>query len=108
MVECKDSKCYIHGDVKVRGSRTEGEVVSDKGKNSVIIERDLVKYISKYERYARRKSKIAAHNPPCIGAKLGDIVESGECRRLSKTKSWTVTKILAKAEKENSKKRKSR
>ncbi len=97
-MECKDSKCFVHGDLKVRGARTEGVVVSDKGKNTVIIERDLVKFISKYERYARRKSKIAAHNPPCIGAKLGDTVEIGECRKLSKTKAWTVTKVLAKAE----------
>ncbi len=96
-MECKDQKCYIHADVSVRGARVEGTVVSDKGKNSVVIERDLVKYISKYQRYGRRKSKIAAHNPECIGAKVGDLVEVGECRRLSKTKSWTVTKIVKKA-----------
>ncbi|MFH1470713.1 MAG: 30S ribosomal protein S17, partial [Candidatus Micrarchaeota archaeon] len=90
------------------GARTEGIVVSDKGKNTVIIERDLTKYVSKYERYARRKSKIAAHNPACIGAKTGDVVEIGECRRLSKTKSWTVIKIVAKAEKRNIRKKKRR
>ncbi|MFH0818021.1 MAG: 30S ribosomal protein S17 [Candidatus Micrarchaeota archaeon] len=108
MVECKDAKCFVHGDVKVRGAKTEGTVVSDKGKNTVIIVRDLVKYISKYERYARRKSKIAAHNPACIGAKFGDTVEIGECRKLSKTKAWTVTKVLAKANKDKMKKKRSR
>jgi small subunit ribosomal protein S17 len=97
-MECKDKKCYIHGDVQVRGARTVGTVVTDKGKNSVVIERDLVKFISKYERYARRKSRIAAHNPECIGAKNGDVVEIGECRRISKTKAWTVTKIISKAD----------
>ena len=97
-MECKDSKCYVHGNVSVRGARVEGLVVSDKGKNSVVIERAKVQYIQKYERYARRKSRIAAHNPECIGAKVGDRVEVGECRRISKTKSWTVVKIVLKAE----------
>lgn len=107
-MECKDKKCYIHGDVKVRGARAVATVVSDKGKNSVVVERDIVKYISKYERYARRKSKIAAHNPECIGAKVGDVVEVGECRRISKTKSWTVVKIIKKSEKAGKIKRKTR
>lgn len=99
-MEQKDKKSFIDGDVRVRGARTQGFVVSDRSKNTVIVERDLVKFIPKYERYARRKSKISAHNPASIGASVGDLVEIGECRRLSKTKSWTVIKIIKKAEKE--------
>ena len=53
--------------------------------------------IPKYERYARTKSRIPAHNPECVGAKTGDLVRIAECRRLSKTKSWTVVEILEKA-----------
>ncbi|MBN1455027.1 MAG: 30S ribosomal protein S17, partial [Methanomicrobia archaeon] len=38
----------------------------------------------------KRQSKIHAHNPPCINAKVGDIVKIAECRPLSKTKSFVV------------------
>ena len=50
----------------------------------------------KYMRYARRISKIAAHNPDEIGAHIGDLVEIAECRKISKTKAWIVTKIVVK------------
>jgi small subunit ribosomal protein S17 len=98
MVTCKDKKCFKHGDVKLRGGTIEGVVVSDKGRKTVIVERPLVKYISKYERFARRNSRIAAHNPDCISAKEGDIVKIAECRKLSRTKAWSVVEITKKAE----------
>lgn len=98
MVTCKDKKCFKHGDVKLRGGTIEGVVVSDKGRRTVIVERALVKFISKYERFARRNSRIAAHNPDCIGAKEGDTVKIAECRKLSRTKAWSVVEITKKAE----------
>ena len=48
--------------------------------------------VPKYQRYEKRRSKVHAHNPPCITAKIGDIVTIAECRRLSKTKSYVVVK----------------
>ena len=98
MATCNDKKCFKHGGVKLRGGTLEGLVVSDKGRKTVIVERPLVKYIGKYERFARRHSKIAAHNPDCIGAKEGDFVRIAECRKLSRTKAWSVIEILKKAE----------
>lgn len=98
MVECNDIHCFKHGRLSTRGGVVEGVVVSDKGKRTVIVERDLVSYVPKYERYARTKSRISAHNPDCIGAKVGDFVRIAECRKLSRTKAWTVTDILRKAE----------
>ncbi|MFH2106572.1 MAG: 30S ribosomal protein S17 [Candidatus Micrarchaeota archaeon] len=91
--ECKDKNCYVHGDLSVRGGRLGGIVVSNKGKNSVVVERDATNYVSKYKRYARERSRIAAHNPPCINAKVGDMVMLGETRKISKTKAWTVLKV---------------
>ncbi|UCD03455.1 MAG: 30S ribosomal protein S17, partial [Candidatus Aenigmatarchaeota archaeon] len=38
----------------------------------------------------RRKSRIAAHNPPCINAKEDDRVTIAECRPLSKTKAFVI------------------
>jgi hypothetical protein len=43
-------------------------------------------------------SRIPVHNPDAIGAKLGDEVEIAECRKISKTKAWTVIRIMKKAE----------
>lgn len=94
IVECSDKKCPKHGNVKIRGTKINGKVVSDKAKNTVIVERQYIKYVPKYERYERRKTRIAAHNPPCITAKFGDKVVIGECRKLSKTKSFVVIEVL--------------
>ena len=41
----------------------------------------------------RKRSRIPAHNPECINAKLGDTVNMQETRRLSKTKSFVITGI---------------
>jgi len=88
--------CFKHGALSTRGAVSEGIVVSDKGKKTVIVERRYVRYIPKYERYARSRSRIPAHNPDCIGAKLGDRVRIAECRKISKTKAWIVVEILGK------------
>ena len=57
---------------------------------TVIVRRDYLHYVPKYERYERRHSRIAAHNPDCINAKVGDKVKIAECRPLSKTKHFVV------------------
>jgi small subunit ribosomal protein S17 len=88
--ECDDINCPFHGTLPVRGQILEGEVVSDKAPKTVVVLRSYLKKIAKYERYEKRQSKIHAHNPPCINAKVGDIVKIAECRPLSKTKSFVV------------------
>jgi len=88
--ECEDADCPFHGTLPVRGQILEGEVVSDKAPKTVVVQRIYLKKIPKYERYEKRRSKIHAHNPPCINAKLGDVVKIAECRPLSKTKSFVV------------------
>jgi len=87
---CNDVKCPFHGKLKVRGKIIVGVVESDKMKNSVVVRRDYLHYIKKYMRYEKRRSKILAHNPPCIGAKQGDIVKIAECRPISKNISFVV------------------
>jgi len=88
--ECTDKNCPIHGNLKVRGQTLEGIVVSDKPKNTVIIERHYLKFVPKYERYERRRSKIAVHKPGCMTVKVGDHVLAGECRKVSKTKAFVL------------------
>lgn len=98
MSECSDERCPLHGKVKVRGNVFVGKVVSAKPSKTVTVQRKLVKYIPKFERYKKVKSKIYAHNPDCINAKEGDSVRVGETRRLSKTKNFVVIEVLSKEE----------
>ena len=90
MQQCDDVNCPKHGNLKIRGAIIEGIVVSTKPKNTVIIEKEYLRFIPKYERYERRKTKVNAHKPPCMDIKVGDKVKVGECRKVSKTKSFVV------------------
>lgn len=91
---CNDPRCPVHGQLSTRGRVLEGIVVSDKMMKTVTVQVERLHYVPKYERYERRTSKIHAHNPPCINAKVGDRVKIMECRRLSKTKSFVVVEKL--------------
>jgi len=92
--ECNDKNCPVHGSIKVRGNYLQGIVVSDKMKDTVVVERRFLKKIPKFERYTRSKARLAAHKPACMNVKIGDKVEIGETRRMSKTKSFVVTKVM--------------
>lgn len=96
---CDDSNCPFHGSLKIRGKHFTGKVVSDKMQRSVVVEWVGWRYIPKYERYKRAKTKVLVHNPPCINAAEGDMVKIVECRPLSKTKSFVVIQKLGKVEK---------
>ena len=85
------------GGLSTRGHTRVGTVVSDRSKKTVVVESDTLDYFPKYRRSARSKSRLHVHNPDSIGAKLGDIVEAAECRKISKTKAWIVTRIITKA-----------
>jgi len=79
---------------KVRRTET-GRVVSDKMTNTVtvLVERRVKHPI--YGKVIKRSAKYHAHSVD--GAAEGDLVEIEECRPLSKTKSWKVTRVLEKA-----------
>ena len=88
--ECDDAKCHVHGNLSLRGRVFEGVVTSDASVNTVTVEETNIKRVKKYNRYMKTKTKFHAHNPPCIGAKVGDQVRISECRKLSKTKNFVV------------------
>ncbi len=91
--ECDDENCPFHGHLSVRGQILEGVVVSDKMELTVVVERKFEHWVGKYQRYEKRRSKVHAHNPPCINAKVGDSVLIMECRPISKTKSFVVLEV---------------
>ena len=93
-MECNDKNCPVHGTTKVRGNLLEGKVVSTKMKNSIVVERLGIKKNKKYERYERTKSRLTVHKPSCMEVNLGDKVQIGETRKISKTKSFVVIKVM--------------
>lgn len=73
-----------------------GRVVSDKMDKTVTV---LVERRVKHPMYAKiivRSRKYHAHNEG-NEAKAGDTVEIVECKPISKSKAWTVTKLLERA-----------
>lgn len=73
-----------------------GRVVSDKMTQTVTV---LVERRVKHPLYGKvvtKSQKYHAHDETST-AKEGDLVEIKACRPRSKTKSWEVTKVLAKA-----------
>jgi small subunit ribosomal protein S17 len=95
--ECTDRDCPFHGSLPVRGIILNGEVVSDKMEKTVVVQREYLWKDAKYERYEKRRTKIHAHNPPCIDAKVGDEVKLAECRPLSKTKRFVVIEVTGRS-----------
>ena len=97
MAECTDKKCYKHGSLKIRVQVLQCTVVSAKNPRTVTVEVAFIKHVKKYARKARARSKVMAHSPDCINADEGDLVKIGECRKLSKKKSWCVLEIIEKS-----------
>lgn len=75
-----------------------GSVVSDRMDKSatVLIERKVKHPI--YGKFVRKSTKLHIHdeNNDCG---IGDTVQISECRPMSKTKSWTLVKVVSKAAK---------
>ncbi len=77
-------------------SRKVGVVTSDARDKSCKVEIQFSVKHPKYGKYIRRRSLIQAHDAN-NEVKLGDKVEIAECRPISKTKSWVVTRVVEKA-----------
>jgi small subunit ribosomal protein S17 len=92
--ECTDRFCPIHGESKVHGRVLEATVVSAKAHKTAKVDKVRSFYLTKFERYERRHTKLLVHNPPCINAKPGDEVRIMESRPLSKTKHFIIIEVL--------------
>ncbi|HEV2316458.1 MAG TPA: 30S ribosomal protein S17 [Thermoplasmata archaeon] len=94
---CEDPHCPFHGHLSVRGQVLEGTVVSLGMQRTAVVERTLLHYMPKYERYEKRRRRYLAHNPPCLKVPLGHRVRIAEIRPLSKTVSFCVVQDLGEA-----------
>ena len=86
-----DQNCPFYGSLRLRGQIIEGTVSSVGMSNSIIVQREVTRYMKKYERYEKRTRRYAAHLPSCIGeVESGETVRIMECRPLSKTVKFCV------------------
>ncbi len=101
IAECNDRNCPFHGRLRTRGRTFEGRVIR-KFHKRITVEFERMIYIRKYERFARKKTKIHARLPECVEKQvsIGDLVQIRECRPLSKIIHFVfVKKIKDKEEK---------
>ncbi len=75
-----DKKCPFTGNVSIRGRILRGVVVSTKMKRTIIVRRDYLHYVPKYNRFEKRHKNIPAHCSPAFTLKEGDVVTVGQCR----------------------------
>ena len=84
-------------DKPVKNTRTlVGKVVSDKRSKTITVQ---IERRTKHELYGKivaKSSKYHAHDEN-NEYKMGDVVEIAETRPISKTKAWTVTRLVQKA-----------
>jgi small subunit ribosomal protein S17 len=95
---CDDKNCPFHGSLSVRGKTFVGTVLKAVMDKTVVVGWDRRTYNKKYERYEKSRTKIKAHNSPCIEVKAGDIVKIMETRPLSKTVNFVVIDVMKNAE----------
>jgi ribosomal protein uS17 len=84
-VSSVDKKCPFTGLVSIRGRILTGTVVSAKMHRTLVIRREYLHFIPKYNRYEKRHKNLAAHVSPAFRVEEGDQVTVGQCRPLSKT-----------------------
>ena len=67
--------------VSIRGRILTGVITKMKMKNTVVIRRDYLHYIKKYNRFEKRHKNMSVHMSPCFrDVRVGDVVTVGECR----------------------------
>ena len=61
-----DKKCPFTGDVSIRGRILSGVVLKMKMCRTIVIRRDYLHYVRKYNRFEKRHKNISVHCSPCF------------------------------------------
>ena len=85
--------------VSETAARRIGLVDSDKRDKSCTVSINYLVKHEKYGKYIRKRTRIHVHDED-NAAKVGDRVEIVECRPISKTKSWTLVRVVEAASQE--------
>ena len=96
-----DKKCPFTGNVSIRGRILRGIIVSNKMKRTVVVRRNYLHYIPKYQRFEKRHTNFSVHMSPCFDYSVGDEAIFGQCRPLSKTIRFNVLQVNPKSKKKS-------
>merc|ERR1711981_1360944 len=89
-----DKKCPFVGKVSIRGRILTGVITKMKMNKTVVIRRDYLHYVKKYNRFEKRHKNMSVHMSPCFrDVQVGDVATVGECRPLSKTVKFNTLKV---------------
>merc|ERR1712109_89672 len=89
-----DKKCPFTGKVSIRGRILTGVITKMKMNRTVVIRRDYLHYVKKYNRFEKRHKNMSVHMSPCFrDVQVGDVATVGECRPLSKTVEFNTLKV---------------
>jgi small subunit ribosomal protein S17 len=92
----------MKNEISTRGRSFQGEVIRKIG-TRVAIEFEKSLFLRKYERYEKRKTRLNAKIPKTMTEliSVGDYIEIKECRPLSKSIHFVVTKKIKGSENES-------
>ena len=89
-----DKKCPFTSDVAIRGRIFKGVVLSNKMARTIVLRRDYLHYIKKYNRFEKRHNNMPAHLSPAFKrVRIGDVVTVGQCRPISKTVRFNTIRV---------------
>ena len=67
--------------MSIRGRVLTGAITKMKMNRTVVIRRDYLHYVKKYNRFEKRHRNMSVHLSPCFrDVNVGDVVTVGECR----------------------------
>ena len=80
-------------EIPPKSPRRIGVVKSDRRDKTRKVSIQFSVRHRKYGKYIRRRTVLQVHDEENV-SKVGDRVEIAECRRVSKTKSWTLVRVV--------------
>lgn len=83
------------GDRQVKGTQI-GIITSDKRDKTRTVSVEYLARHGKYGKFLKRRTRFHVHDAQ-NASKLGDRVEIGRCRPISKTKSWRLLRVVESA-----------
>jgi small subunit ribosomal protein S17 len=89
----KDPKKIVKSRVGTRGRIFQG-VVMKKFEGRVVMELERTVKVTKYERFAKKKTRLHVKIPEGMSLKVGDNIRVRECRPLSKMIHFIVIGVL--------------
>ncbi|MES1918344.1 30S ribosomal protein S11, chloroplastic [Bonamia ostreae] len=93
-----DKKCPFTGNISIRGRILSGKVISAKMQQTIVVKREYMHFVKKYNRFEKRHKNVSVHCSPAFKVKIGDLVTFGQCRPLSKTVRFNVLRIDRKSD----------